>query len=99
MPMSLRSTLVVAALLFAAAAPAQEVDPRQLAPGFHSRPAGSRLAIMPADMELFSISAGGVEEPKADWTETAQANFKAALAARRAAAGRQCRRNHRGRPG
>ena len=81
--MSLRITLVAAALLAAAAAPAQEVDPRHLAPGFHARPAGSRLVVMPADMELFSISAGGVEEPKADWTEAAQANFKAALAARR----------------
>jgi len=34
-------------------------------------------------MELFSISAGGVQEPKADWTEAAQRHFKAALAARR----------------
>jgi hypothetical protein len=33
-------------------------------------------------MELFSISAGGVEEPRADWTEAAQQHFKAALATR-----------------
>jgi hypothetical protein len=70
---------VLAAALAAAATHAQESDPRHLAPGFHSRPAGSRLVIAPADMELFSISAGGVQEPKADWTEAAQKNFRAAL--------------------
>jgi hypothetical protein len=89
--MSLRSTLLLAAVLFSAAVPAQEAgpppaekaDPRHLAPGFQARPAHSRLLIMPAEMELFSISAGGVEEPKADWTEAAQRHFKAALAQRR----------------
>jgi len=34
-------------------------------------------------MELFSISAGGVVEPRADWTEAAQKNFVAALATQR----------------
>jgi hypothetical protein len=38
--------------------------------------------IVPADMELFSISAGGVTEPRADWTEAAQKHFKTALLAR-----------------
>jgi len=78
-PMLLRSSVVAAAVLFAAAVPAQEADLKHLAPGFHARPAGSKLVIVPADMELFSISAGGVQEPKADWTEAAQRNFKAAL--------------------
>ena len=78
-----RSSLVLACVLFAGAIHAQESDPRHLAPGFTARPAGSKLLIVPADMELFSISAGGVQEPKADWTEAAQKNFKAALAARR----------------
>jgi hypothetical protein len=81
--MMYRSSLVLACVLFAGAIQAQESDPRHLAPGFTSRPAGSKLVIVPADMELFSISAGGVQEPKADWTEAAQRNFKAALAARR----------------
>ncbi len=80
--MSLRS-IVVAALLLPALSHAQIADPKHLAPGFHARPAGSRLVIVPADMELFSISAGGVEEPKADWTEAAQKHFKAALANKR----------------
>jgi hypothetical protein len=82
--MLFRNALVLAAVLAAAAvAQSQEADAKHLAPGFQSRAAGSRLAIVPPDMELFSISAGGVQEPKADWTEAAQRNFKAALVARR----------------
>jgi hypothetical protein len=83
---------LIAALLMAAcaaAAGAQEADTRHLAPGFSARPAGSRLLLVPVDMELFSISAGGVIEPKADWTEAAQKHFKAALDAQRARLGPQ----------
>ena len=47
-----------------------------LAPGFNSLPKGAKVVMMPADIELFSISAGGVPEPRADWTEAAQKNFK-----------------------
>ena len=83
MPILSRSSLVLAAVLFAGSPHAQETDFKHLAPGFHARPAGSKLVIVPADMELFSISAGGVSEPKADWTAAAQRNFRAALAARR----------------
>lgn len=45
---------------------------RTLAPGFSVLPAGASLLVMTPDVELFSISGGGVAEPKADWTETAQ---------------------------
>jgi hypothetical protein len=84
MPMLFRSTLALAtALCVVTGVAAQEADTRHLAPGFHTRPAGSTLLIVPAEMELFSISAGGVEEPKADWTEAAQRNFRTALSARR----------------
>jgi hypothetical protein len=83
MPTMSRSSLFLAAVLFAGVAQAQEWDSKYLAPGFQARPAGSKLLIVPADMELFSISAGGVLEPKADWTEAAQKHYKAALAARR----------------
>jgi hypothetical protein len=83
-PMLFRSSsFVLAAVLLAGVIHAQELDPKHLAPGFHARPAGSKLVIVPADMELYSISAGGVQEPKADWTEAAQKHFKAALAVRR----------------
>jgi hypothetical protein len=44
------------------------------------RAADSRLLVLPADMELYSMSAGGVVEPRADWTEAAQKNFAQALA-------------------
>ena len=72
--------LLAAVLLAAASVHAQEPS-RHLAPGFSSRPASSSLLVLPADMELFSMSAGGVVEPRADWTEAAQKNFVHALKA------------------
>ena len=43
---------------------------------------------MPVDVELFSLSAGGVAEPRADWTATALGHMNGAMtgARRRAAA-------------
>ena len=78
-------TFWLVALVAAAASPAlaQESGSRHLAPGFTSRPAASKLVVIPPDMELFSISAGGIVEPRADWTEAGQKNFAAALAAQR----------------
>jgi hypothetical protein len=75
--------LLLAVLLVAASVHAQEAASRQLAPGFTTRAANSRLVIVPADMELFSMSAGGIVEPRADWTEAAQKNFALALAGER----------------
>ena len=65
------------------AAHAQDAASKHLAPGFTARPAASHLLVLPADMELFSISAGGVTEPRADWTDAAQKHFAQALAAQR----------------
>jgi hypothetical protein len=59
-------------------APAVEQS-KNLAPGFSTLPKGARVVVMPTDIELFLISAGGVAEPKADWTEAATKHFKAAL--------------------
>ena len=73
----MRRALVMGLLLVCAGAQGQ--TERQRAPGFTQRAAESRLVVVPADMELFSISAGGVQEPRADWTEAAQRHFKAAL--------------------
>ncbi|RYY70468.1 MAG: hypothetical protein EOO24_49725 [Comamonadaceae bacterium] len=70
---------VLALLLLAAGAAAAQEAPAQLAPGFSTRAAASRLVVIPADMELYSISAGGVVEPRHDWTVAAQKNFSAAL--------------------
>lgn len=77
---------LVAALLAAGAAQAQEAA-RQLAPGFTARAAASKLVVIPADLELYSISAGGVVEPRQDWTAAAQQNFSLALAKQRARLG------------
>lgn len=55
------------------------------APGFESLPAGSKVLLMPVDVELFSLTAGGVLEPKADWTAQANGYMREALRARLAA--------------
>ncbi|MBX3664347.1 MAG: hypothetical protein KIT13_01880 [Burkholderiales bacterium] len=68
--------LLVASMLIAGPAIAQE---RNLAPGFAGLAKNAKVAIMPTDIELFSISAGGVLEPRADWTDAASRHFKAAL--------------------
>ena len=60
---------------------------RNLAPGFETLPKGAKVAIMPTDIELFSISGGGVLEPKADWTEAASTYFRDALVQKKAALG------------
>src|SRR5256885_14882939 len=70
------SVFAVIAVSLAAAAWGQS---KNLAPGFTSLPKGASVVIMPTDIELFSISGGGVLEPKADWTEAATQHFKAAL--------------------
>jgi hypothetical protein len=49
---------------------------KTLAPGFTTLPKDAKVVMMPVDIELYSISAGGVPEPRADWTEAAQRNFK-----------------------
>lgn len=71
--------LGVVALLMWGAAGAAVAQSKHLAPGFVALPKGAKVALMPADIELFLISAGGVMEPKADWTEAASRHFKAAL--------------------
>src|SRR5262245_5410456 len=68
----------LALIMLACADPAQ-AQSKNLAPGFASLPKGATVAIMPTDIELFSISAGGVFEPKADWTEAASKHFRDAL--------------------
>ncbi|HXC39777.1 MAG TPA: hypothetical protein VN667_12610 [Burkholderiales bacterium] len=64
------------------AAPAEQAaapTSKNLAAGFNSLPKGTKVVVMPVDIELFSLSAGGIPEPKADWTETASRFFKSAL--------------------
>jgi hypothetical protein len=53
--------------------------PPNLAPGFSGLPPGARILLPPFDVELFELTAGGVVEPKADWTAAALGHMKAAL--------------------
>jgi hypothetical protein len=54
-------------------------DSRYLAAGFTALAHDARIVVMPIDVELSSISAGGVNEPKADWTAAARDNMKTTL--------------------
>jgi hypothetical protein len=85
---SFARTLWCLALASAAFSCAQaQAQSRNLAPGFKHRAPASRIVVVPPDMELFSISAGGVQEPKADWTEAAQRHFMTALTSRKSQLG------------
>lgn len=74
--------LGVVLLNVAALQPAQ-AQSKNRAPGFEFLPKGGTMLIMPTDIELFEMSAGGVLEPKADWSATAAKHFRAALDAKR----------------
>lgn len=82
--MMLRAALLALVLLSASQAAAQS---KNLAAGFSLLPKGAKIAIMPTDIELFSISAGGVMEPRADWTDAASRYFKGALVEKKQALG------------
>lgn len=71
---------------------AADIMSRNLAPGFTQRAAGTKLVIVPADIELFSISAGGIPEPKADWTDAAGRHFRTGLGKNEALQGASAQR-------
>jgi len=77
-----RLAIASSLVLLAGAACAQS-----LAPGFKQLARSSRVLFMPVDVELYSLSAGGVAEPKADWTAAALDHMKAALATKAASLG------------
>ena len=79
----MRRALACLILLWAGVAAAQP----NLAPGFTKLPPNSTIALMPADVELFEISVGGIGEPRADWTAAATKNIMADLRARKARLG------------
>jgi len=62
---------------------------KNLAPGFTSLPQGSTVLLAPADIELFEISAGGVPQPRADWTAAARQLIHDEIEQRRASLGVQ----------
>ena len=55
-------------------------------PKIAGKVAGKKVALMPLDVELFSISGGGVLEPKADWTQQATQNLLNGIHKRKASA-------------
>jgi hypothetical protein len=82
-----RSAAIAVALFALVLAGSALAQSRNLAPGFETLPKGAKVAIMPTDIELFSISGGGVLEPKADWTEAASKYFRDALVQKKQALG------------
>lgn len=76
---TLLSAAGTALLLAFALAGTAYAQPKNVAGGFDALPKNAKVVIMPTDIELFSISGGGILEPKADWTEAATKHFKAAL--------------------
>lgn len=83
----LRLLGLVLGLWLAAAGAAPAAPSRNLAPGFSAIERDARIVVVPVDVELFSISAGGVLEPRADWTASAQQHMSAALRERLEALG------------
>ena len=72
-----RSSLVLALAL--AGAPFAHAQSKNFAPGFTHRAAATKIVVVPPDMELFELSAGGVAEPRADWTADAQKFLRGSL--------------------
>lgn len=66
---AMRQALCSLAISLAVALPALAQGVR--AEGFTRLPAGAKVALMPPDVELYAISAGGIPEPRADWTSAA----------------------------
>ena len=78
---------LVCAVVLSSVNIAAHADSRNIAPDFENLPKGAKIVIMPADIELFSMSAGGVNEPKADWTEAATRHFSSALSEKKKSLG------------
>lgn len=68
--------LLSAAFLLTACATATNVQQIEKLDSVGDSP---RLLLMPPDVRYYLITAGGVSEPHAEWTQAAQANFAAAM--------------------
>lgn len=78
----LRAALVGAVVSFALLVAPAQAQNLNLAPGFSHLSKGAKLVLLPVDAELFALSAGGVTEPKADWTKAAIGHMQDALRSR-----------------
>jgi hypothetical protein len=74
-----RASLVLAFALAAVPFTPAAAQSKNFAPGFKQRAAGTRIVVVPPDLELFELSAGGIAEPRADWTGEAQKFLKGSL--------------------
>jgi hypothetical protein len=70
---------LLCALWLAAVCLGAQASGKNLAPGFESLSRGEKILLIPIDVELFSLSAGGVAEPKADWTAAARQHMSEAI--------------------
>ena len=77
----LRIFVLVLGTLISQAALAQAVR----APDFDRLAGNSRIVLMPLDVELFTMTAGGMTEPQAHWTDQARGHLLASLRRREAA--------------
>jgi len=83
--------LMVVCLLAALGVAAQPASPapqaptaqsKNLAPGFEGMRISDKLLLMPIDVELYSLSAGSVPVPRADWTAKAREHMNEVIRAR-----------------
>lgn len=65
--------VLIALALTACAGPTRQIEAMK-SPG-----PDARILLMPVDIELSELSAGGIPEPKAEWTEQARGNVAEAL--------------------
>lgn len=86
----MRSTVSLSALVAASLALTGCVQTRQIADLQFTPPQGNyKLIVMRPDVTVGSVKAGGLTEPRADWTEQARANLLAALRQQQAGRGGQ----------
>jgi hypothetical protein len=72
--------LVVSALALASACTSTRVlQPTSPSP---LEATGTKILLMPLDVELLELSAGGVMSPRADWTQSARAHLQKSIVAR-----------------
>jgi hypothetical protein len=71
-----QATLALAVLLTASGC---AVTQTYRASGFHAPEQGSRVLRLPPDIEVSVLTAGGLLEPRADWTEAARRHVDAEL--------------------
>ncbi len=83
--LSVSVTVFVIVLLCLGARPAW--SQAATAPEFGRLPDSARIVLMPLDVELFSVGAGGVAEPQAQWTDQATKHLRASVRRREASLG------------